>query len=189
MNTKIRYTDPKAKDPKYATKEEVICGDPGAVKSLYESMGYVVEVLGTEANEETVIGPNGQPISKSLMDKIIADANKEKLAQLHQQAGLRPIRAGTKEDAENPKPIVPQEVAPRPLFQGAVEPSYIFFEEAGLKFRINKNTNTVEKLSLQQIMENDLDNYSVQIGKNPKIIPLKDSKIVLYKKDWIAISK
>ena len=199
MNTRIRFTDPKAKDPKYATKEEVICGDPGAVKTLYESMGYSVEVLGTESGEEMIIGPGGNPIPKSQMDKIINEANKEKMAQLHRDANLRPLRAGTKEDAENPKPIVPKQPAPpvqegpkeRPPFQPVQvnEPVYIFFEEAGIKFRVNPATKIVEKLSLTQIKEENLDEYSVQIGKNAKLIPLRDAKAVLYRKEWITVTK
>lgn len=188
MQTKIRYWDPKAKDPKESVKEEVINGEPGPTKQLYETMGYQVEVLGTETGDEMIIGPGGQQISKAKMEKIMEEQNKAKIEALHKtMLADSKINPNGLTDLSQASAKLPMQLFP-PNTNIVLQPEFIYFEEAGVKFRVNKSANIVEKLDLIQIKDTEIDNYAIQTSnKNSKIIPLKDSKIILFKKDWIPI--
>jgi hypothetical protein len=190
MQTKIRWFDPKK--PEHVV-EELVNGSPKAVKELYESLGKQVEILETLDSEEMVIGPNGVSIPKSKMTELIDRENKAKIEALHKQANFVLQEMEKEKNKNNPKPVIAatdKPTLPTIKFEVAVpEPdSYVYFEEAGIKFRFNKTKNCMEKQDWIKIENDEMDNYAIQSDRGNRITLLKASKIKLLKKEWVQVN-
>jgi len=162
--------------------EEVTANSPEELAQVYQAIGYTVKVLGQSIGVADEQG-SGAGLTNPML-KYADEQEKIMLKRMAESGQPAPVKVDLPQQSNQQLPVV-QVIKEKPTSQTS---NFKYFEASGIKFRANLDTGEISKKEWVLISDAQ-DEYCVQRGNSNKLIPLRDSKINLFKLEWVKIEE